>query len=203
MVMGSLPPGLKSPNSTSATAWPVSWPRYQHSKIAGTFRLSIVDGERAAVEQQHDHRFAGGQHGVDQFLLPADQVEAGAVAQVLGRPGLARRLFVAADGEHDHIGAPGDLDGLGDLFAIFLRIARRDFVLCPGAADRDLAAFAVEHLRALADAGVDAVEHGDVVLRHAAVAAEQTAIGVGADDGDGLDARADRAAADRLRSSAA
>ncbi len=36
MEMGSLPPGLKSPNKTSATAWPHSWPRYQHSKMAGT-----------------------------------------------------------------------------------------------------------------------------------------------------------------------
>ena len=86
-----------------------------------------------------------------QFVLPADQVEARAVAQVLGRPRLARGLLVAADGEHDDVGPPGDLDGLGDLLAVFRGIARRDLVLLPGAADGDLAAFAVEHLDPLAD----------------------------------------------------
>ena len=46
IVIGSLPPGFTSPNSTSATARPVSWPRYQHSKIAAAFsaRLRIDSG---------------------------------------------------------------------------------------------------------------------------------------------------------------
>ena len=43
-------------------------------------------------------------------------------------------------------------------------IARHDFVLIPGAADGDLAAFAVEHLDTAAGLRLDAFEHGDVVL---------------------------------------
>ena len=45
------------------------------------------------------------------------------------------RRFVAADGEHDHVGPPGHLDGLRDLFTVCVGIARGDLVLRPGAAD--------------------------------------------------------------------
>ena len=88
------------------------------------------------------------------------------------------------------VGLLGDFDGLGDLLAVLGRIAGRHFVLAARSRRlRDLAAFAVEHVHAVADLGLDAVEHGDVVLGHAAVAAEQAAVGVRADDGDGLELR--------------
>ncbi len=106
---------------------------------------------------------------------------------MLGRPGLARGLLVAADGEHDHVGAPGHLDRLRDLLAICAGIARGDLVLSPGAVDGDLAAFAVEHFHALAEPGLNAFQHGDVAFRHAAIPAQQTAVGIGADHRDGLD----------------
>src|SRR4051812_17462347 len=83
----------------------------------------VIDGERAAVEKQHDYGLAGSEHGAHEFVLAAHHVEAGAVAEVLGRPGLARGLLVAADGEHDDVGAARDLDGFGDLLAVFRGVA--------------------------------------------------------------------------------
>ena len=47
----------------------------------------------------------------------------------------------------------------------------------------------MEHLGAVADVRADAVEYGDFVFGGVAVAAEQAAVGVRADDGDGLDLR--------------
>ncbi len=79
------------------------------------------------------------------------------------------------------------LDGFGDLPPIFFGIARDNFVLVPTAADGDLAAFAVEDLYLLASLLLDAVEHGDIMFGNAAVAAQQSAIRVGADNSDGLD----------------
>ena len=60
----------------------------------------------------------------DQLVLPADEVEAGAVAHVLQVPGFARSLLVAADGQDDDVGLLRDFDGLGDLPAVFFGIAR-------------------------------------------------------------------------------
>ena len=71
-----------------------------------------------------------------QFFLPAHQVEAGAVAQMPERPGFARSLLVAADGEHDDIGALRHFDGFGDLPAILSGSLGVTLVLHPGAADR-------------------------------------------------------------------
>ena len=71
--------------------------------------------------------------------------------------------------------------------AVLFRIARRHRILIPRPADGDLAAFAVEHLGVLADLRADALEHRNFVLRHAAVAAQQAAVGVGSNHGDGLD----------------
>jgi hypothetical protein len=79
------------------------------------------------------------------------------------------------------------LHRFGNLFAVFFGIARHHFILVPRAADGDLAALAVEDLDLLADLLLDAVEHRDIVLRHAAVSAQQAAIRVGTDHGDGLD----------------
>ena len=76
IVIGSLPPGLKSPNSTSATAWPVFLAEIPALENRRHVLADVVDREWAAVEQQHDDRLAGRDHRLDQFLLPADQIEA-------------------------------------------------------------------------------------------------------------------------------
>ncbi len=150
---------------------------------------------RAAVEEESDHRFAGGEHGGDEFTLPADQIEIGAVAHVLERPRFARGLFVATDGEHDDVGLLRDFDGFGNLSAVFGRIAGNDFVLLPRAADGDFATFGVEHFDVLADLLTDAFEHGDVEFGSAAVAAEQRAVGIWPDDRDGFQLGRSRAGA--------
>ena len=73
----------------------------------------------------------------------------------------------------------------------------------PRAADGDLAAFAVDHLRAVADPRSDAIEHRDLVLRHAAVAAQQRAIRIRPDHRDGLEFCQIKRQQGCLRSSAA
>ena len=57
-----------------------------------------------AVEEKRDDRLARGGDRIDQFILQADQVERGTVAQVIQRPGFARGLLVAADGQDHDIG---------------------------------------------------------------------------------------------------
>ncbi len=105
--------------------------------------------------------------------------------------------------QHDHVGFFRDFHGLGDLFAVFLRIAGHHRIDVPGAADGDLAALAVQHLHMLADLGLNAFEHGDVVVGDAAVTAQQAAMRIRSDDRDGLDALRDSTARCRSRSSAA
>src|ERR1022692_4847078 len=211
--MGSLPPGLKSPNRASATAWPVSWPRYQHSKITGTSRLSeLMESGRplkrktitglpvatmartSSSWRPMSERLARSpmctkdQASREVCSLPpmASTITSALFATLTAssRPGFARGLLVAADGEHDHIGPFRHFDGFGNLAAIFGGIAGDHFILHPGAADGDLAAFAVEHFGADTDPGPDAIEHRDVMLGNAAVAAQQAAVGVGSDDRD-------------------
>src|SRR6185436_8446183 len=123
---------------------------------------------------------------VDELLLPADQVEARAIAHVLEVPRFARRLLVTADRQHDHVRLLRDLDSLGDLSAVFIGIARQDFIVVPRSGLRDLATFGVEHLGARANSRRDAIEYGDVALRPSAISAEQRAMRVRADHGDGL-----------------
>ena len=132
-------------------------------------------------------RLAQRDHGLDQFFLAADEVKAGAVAHVLQRPGLARGLLVAADGQHNHVGLLRDFNSLGNLLAVFFRIARDHLILVPVSADGDFATFAIEDLDFLAGFLADAVENRDIVPGHAAVTAKKAAMRIGTDDGDGFD----------------
>ena len=116
----------------------------------------------------------------------AHQFRVRAVAQMDEWPGFARGLFVIADSEHDEVGLLRHLYSLGDLAAVLFGIRRDDLIFNPRAADRDLAAFAVDDFGAVAHAGSDAVEHGDFLLRDAAVASEKSAMCVRSDHRDGL-----------------
>ena len=147
----------------------------------------VVNGERPSVEQKDDDGFAGGQERLDQCFLPSDEIQARPISQVVPIPRLARSLLVATDRQHDDIGPTSDSEGSRDLLAVFVGIAGDNLILVPRAATRDFAVFAVQHLDAAADLRFDAVEHGDVVLRHAAVTTEQTAVRIRADDRDALD----------------
>src|SRR5271157_850746 len=69
----------------------------------GNILAEVIDRERPAIEQKDDERLAESDHGFDEFFLPSDQVEAGAVAHVVQSPGFARGLFVAANGEDDGV----------------------------------------------------------------------------------------------------
>src|SRR5205085_10773823 len=115
--------------------------------------------------------------------------QTGAIPRLLEVPGFAAGELVAADAEDDDVGVLSNFDALGDLAAVFVGIAGEDFVLTPLAGLHDFAAFAVEHIHAVADFRFDSVQHRDVVLGRAAVAAVEAAAGVGADDGDRLNLR--------------
>ena len=134
--------------------------------------LDAIDGDGPAVEEEDDDRLAQRGHPPDQLFLPADQIEAGAVAHVHERPCLARGLLVAADGQHDDIGLFGHLDRFGDRLGVLGGVAGGHLVLIPTAADGDLAALAIENVHAVSELLLDAVEHRHAVLGHTAVAAQ-------------------------------
>ena len=102
-------------------------------------------------------------------------------------PRLARSLFVAANRQHNHVGLLRHLHCLGNRLPVLHRIARHNLILIPRSANGDLATLAVEHLHLLANLRLDAVQHRDIVLRHAAVSAQQPAIRVRSNHSDGLD----------------
>ena len=54
-----------------------------HGHMAG----DVINGEWPAVKQKDDDRLAGFEDGLDQVLLPPRQIEAGAISEVLERPG--------------------------------------------------------------------------------------------------------------------
>ena len=97
MLMGNLPPGLKSPNRTSATARPHSCPRYQHSRIAGTFSATSVDGKGRAIEQKNDDRLASCNHRLKEFVLATRQFQADCGRPCGSRPCFPGSLLVPAD----------------------------------------------------------------------------------------------------------
>ena len=113
-----------------------------------------------------------------EFVLAADQIQGRAIAHVIQVPGLARRLFVVANRQHDHVGLPGNLDRLFDLAAVFVRVAGDHFIDMPRAAYSNLAAFAVKHLAAITNLLFDPIEQSHLMFRHAAVSTEQTAISI-------------------------
>src|SRR5689334_4830826 len=135
----------------------------------GYIPAEMVDREWSSVEQKNNHGLAGRKHRLHQLFLASDQIQTRAVAHMFEIPRFARRLFVAANGEHDDIRFLRDLHRFSNLLAIFLRITRNNFINIPRSANGDLAAFAVKNLHLFADLGFDTVEHGHVVLRNAAV----------------------------------
>src|SRR5215831_16416120 len=147
----------------------------------------VVNRNWPAIEKKNHYGLSGGDHRPYQLFLAADQIEAGAIAHMLQIPGFARSLLVITDGQDNEIRLFSDLHCFRNLPAIFFRIARHNLIDVPRAANRNLAAFAVEHLDARAGFGPDALEHSDLLFGHATVTTEQAAIGVWTNDGDGLD----------------
>ena len=145
----------------------------------------VPRGEWAPRKQERHHGLARPEHRRDELVLAPDQLEVRRIPHVVERPRLTRRLLVAADRENDHVRASRDFHCFRDLAVVFLRVARRHDVLRPRATDRDLAALGIHHLCPIPDAGLDPLEHGDLVRRHTAVPAEQRSVRVRSDDGDG------------------
>src|SRR5699024_131693 len=67
----------------------------------------------SAGHQHQDHGGAGGQHGLDQFVLDAGQLQALDVAALPGGAG-AEQAGDVADRHDGELGAFGRSDGLGD-----------------------------------------------------------------------------------------
>src|SRR5690349_1920915 len=94
---GQLPAWIEIPKqhlSHGATRFLSEVPAFEDD---GHVLSNIVDRERAPVEKKRNDRLARRHHGFDEVFLPANQVEAGAVAHMLPRPGFTRSLFIAAD----------------------------------------------------------------------------------------------------------
>ncbi len=78
------------------------------------FLRQAVHGQRTAVDQQRDDRFAGGDQRLDQGVLVSEQAERVAIAGRHHRHRLAGDLRPVAEHQQHHVRALGDLDGLGD-----------------------------------------------------------------------------------------
>ena len=137
-----------------------------------SFFRKIADRDRTAVEQKRDDRFARCGNRIDQLILTADQVERRAVAHVIERPGFARRLLVAADGQDNNIRLLRHFHGFRNAFAVLFGITGNDLVLLPGTADRYFAAFVIQHVDG-AGAVANAFQNRAVVFGLSAVAAQQ------------------------------
>src|SRR3546814_2388522 len=78
------------------------------------FRDDVRPARRAAVDRADDQRLAERGERVDEIVLIADDVDVGAVAEMIGGEAFAARLLGVADGEDDAVGAARDLDRFGD-----------------------------------------------------------------------------------------
>jgi hypothetical protein len=105
---------------------------------------------------------------------------------VVESPGLARSLLVSPDRQHNHIRLLRCPNRFRDTFAVLLWIARDDFILLPGTADRDLAAFVIENMDG-PGAFANPFQHSPAVFRRSAVPAQKLAVGVWTDHGKRLD----------------
>ncbi len=136
---------------------------------------------RASGEQRHDGRGSRREHGVEELLLGARELERGGVAALAARAS-AEQAGTVAEGEHDDVGAPGRLDRGGNALALVAIHARAPLV--HELAARELLAKRLEKGREL-DAERDVRMQRSHVTREG-VAAEHGVgiVGVGPDDGD-------------------
>src|SRR5262245_21455445 len=151
------------------------------------FLGDVVDRERPAVDEHYDCWLARLQHGFDQIVLSAYQVQTVAVAEVIVRPTFLVRVLVAAEREHNHVRGFGDLDRFCDQFRVALGVVRRRAVAPPvPSLFRDLATFGVIDFDLLADLIAHSFEYADAASGVVAVAAQMNAGRIWADDRDGL-----------------
>ena len=112
-VTGSLPPGLRTPASASATAAPPCSPGSQAMSTALGRPVDGLGADRPSRdEHEHDRRACRGD-GEDELLLHAGQVERGDVAALARGAvvGEARTLPHHHDGD---VAAGGGVDGSGE-----------------------------------------------------------------------------------------
>src|SRR5262252_3259197 len=88
------------------------------------FLGDVVDRERPAVDEHYDCRLARLQHGFNQIVLSAYQVQTVAVAEVIVRPTFFVRVLVAAEREHNYVRSFGDFDRFGDQLRVALRVVQ-------------------------------------------------------------------------------
>ena len=151
--------------------------------------MKLMESGRPLM-RQHDDRLPGRDHGFDELLLGADQVERVAVAEMFFRPRLTVRALVLAHHNDGDVGLSRGIRGganagglrcrVGDINCIF--VPRRPALLAGG----DLAAFGKYDLHSRLNPLADSVENADLVpwAGIAAVSAEMNVGGIWPDDSD-------------------
>ena len=147
--------------------------------------VALGDIQRRADSHDGDHRLARGRQGIQHLLLGLGQVQVQLVAGGKGVAGIA--LFalqgrIQADAGDDDVGMLGDQLALGRAVIFHAQVLHT--VL------EQVGALGEEHAHAVfLRVGADALQEGHIAAGRAVVVALQRrdAVGVGTDDGDGLD----------------
>ena len=107
-------------------------------------------------------------------------------------PTFAAGLFGVADEEDDGVGIARCVHRVGDHAAIFGRVGQFDLVFPPVVVERDLYAFGVHDVGAVADQGSDTGQRRHGLAGDAVISAQPGDIGIRSDDRDGRLGRARR-----------
>ena len=159
---------------------------------SGCVGFEFDGGKRAAIDEQHRDRFAGGEHGISQLVLPAGEVQCVGIAEVLFAPRFAVQQFVVPENQHDGVALPRQVHGLGDQLLIVGGIAQdRVFVDPPVArlVQGEPASLRVADIDLVPRELPEALQHAHPLHWHGGIAAEMNVGRVGSDDGERFDLR--------------
>src|SRR5262249_36556080 len=133
----------------------------------------VVDGKRPAVDEENDRRLAGLEHRFYEIVLPAHQLEAIPVAQVIVGPCFFVSVLIPADNYNRHVGFTRGLDSLGDQPPVLFSGAEGGLVAPPVAAlFGDLAALREINFDPGANLVANSVEYADSAPRVVAIASQ-------------------------------
>ena len=144
--------------------------------------MNLAESIWTSVEKHQNHGLSGVEHGFRQLVLHPEQIQVCPVTKMGLAPCLSGRLLVVSKDKNHRICFLCCCDRGADEPSVFFRIGKRDNVLIPRAADRNLASFAVHDIKVLADLLLDALQDRGEISWLTAVPAEQCPVSIRADD---------------------
>src|SRR6185503_2754631 len=129
----------------------------------GHLLSNVIDRKRAAADQNHNHRLPCFHDRFDEIVLPAQQVETIAIAKVIFRPTLSRRLNVISNDDNRDVRILCSLHRFGNAGIVVSGITQLHVVFMPArfVARRDPATLRVIHSDPVADSVFDPLQDAD------------------------------------------